>query len=348
MSQGKMIQSTRREQERERLRKLIAKRPKDDKDYPFTGVLLDDAIKACVAGFELISPLSNENLKPANYKLRIGDEYAVKGEIRRLSDEPGENQITIQPFDVAVIKTLETINMPRFLIARWNIRVQLAYQGLLWVGGPQVDAGYVGYLFCPIYNLSDKPVTLTYGDPIAVIDFVKTSHFNEGKSHDYPGLPERILFEDYNPQSLISGLVTHAKTKIDQFEPAIKSVEGRVDNFQGRVDNFVSLTLGVLAVLFAALAIFVTRPDTSPSWNPSMFLMSGLAIFLSMFAWLKSKQDGHKFGRVVQTIIVVLLLIGLGSQFYRLRNQGAEIQDLKRQMQELQANPSIHPESPPH
>jgi len=99
--------------------------------------------------FGLISPFSKEHLKPANYKLRIGDEYAIKGEIKQLSDKPGENQITIEPFDVAVIKTLETINMPRFLIARWNIRVQLAYEGLLWVGGPQVDAGYIGHHCCP-------------------------------------------------------------------------------------------------------------------------------------------------------------------------------------------------------
>ncbi|HEY6442272.1 MAG TPA: hypothetical protein VIY66_02915 [Candidatus Acidoferrales bacterium] len=336
------MEKTRREKERERLLKLISKRPKDDKDYEFSGILLNDAIKRCVDGFDLIRPFCESNLKPANYKLRIGDEYAVRGTIRRLSDTPGENQITIEPFEVAVIKTLETINMPRFLIARWNIRVQLAYQGLLWVGGPQVDAGYVGYLFCPIYNLSDRAVTLTYGDPIAVIDFVKTSQFNEGESQDYPDkLPERLLFEDYNPQNLISGLVTHAKAKIDQFEPALTSL-------QSRVDNFVSLTLGVLAVLFAALAIFVTRPDSSPSWNPSVFLISGLAIFLSMFAWLKSRPDGHDFGRAIQVIIVVLLLLGLGTQFYRLRDQRSEIQELKRQMQELRAVPGTHSALPPH
>jgi len=89
--------------------------------------------------------------------------------------------------------------MPRFLTARWNIQVSKAYKGLLWVEGPQVYAGYVGNLFCPIYNLSDKPVILRYGEPIAVIDFKKTTHFHEGVSQDYAKgrLPERILFQDY-------------------------------------------------------------------------------------------------------------------------------------------------------
>ncbi len=329
---------TRREEESERLRRLIAKRPADDKEYDFTGVLLDDAIRQCVDGFDLIRPFSATNLKPANYKLRVGDEYALRGQIKPLSDKSGENQIVIEPFEVAVIKTLETINMPQFLIARWNIRVQLAYKGLLWVGGPQVDAGYVGHLFCPIYNLSDKPVTLTYGESIAVIDFVKTSHFQEGRSQKYPGLPDRMLFEDYEPQNLVSGLVTQAKSKIDRFESSIQSV-------QGRVDNFVSLTLGVLAVLFAALAIFVTRPDTSPSWNPSLFLISVLAIFLSASAWLKSKSEGGGFGRVVQVVVVALLLVGLGLQFYRVRQLGGEIKDLQRQVEDLRSgttHPSFH------
>src|SRR5882762_3237574 len=133
MSLGKTVEKTRRDKEREKLEALIAKRPKNDSDYPFTGVLLSDAIEQCVQGFDLISPFSKEHLKPANYKLRIGDEYALKGEIKSLPDTAGQNEITIEPFDVAVIKTLEVLNMPRFLIARWNIRVQLAYEGLLWV-----------------------------------------------------------------------------------------------------------------------------------------------------------------------------------------------------------------------
>src|SRR5260370_13923666 len=256
MALGKTTEKTRREKEVETLLKLLAKRPKDDKDFSFTGVLLSDAIEQCVKAFDLISPFSKDHLKPANYKLRIGDEYAIKGQVKQLSDEPGKNQITIEPFDVAVLKTLETINVPRFLIARWNIRVQLAYEGLLWVGGPQVDAGYVGHLFCPIYNLSDKPVTFNYGDYIAVIDFVKTSSFNEGSSMDYPGLPDRLLFKDYNPEKLKSALPTRLVSELTAFKDRLEQLTGDVDKritaMQGRMDNFISITFGVVALLFAA------------------------------------------------------------------------------------------------
>jgi deoxycytidine triphosphate deaminase len=140
--------------------------------------LLSDEIKFYVEKCKLIDPFDEESLKPAAYELRVGYEYAMDGKIKKLSDATGENFVEIPPFQVVVIKTMERVNLPRFMIARWNIRVRKAYDGLLWVGGPQVDPGYVGYLSCPIYNLSDKAVKLELGDNIAVIDFVKTTPFS--------------------------------------------------------------------------------------------------------------------------------------------------------------------------
>ncbi len=107
--------------------------------------------------------------------------------------------------------------------------------------------------------------------------------------------------------------------------------------------SFVSLTLGVIAVLFAALAIFVVRPDSPATltWNPSLFLICALAIFLSSSAWLKSKTEGQSFGRAVQVVLFVLLLAGVASEFYRQHSQQAEIDSLKKQIQELKLSSPI-------
>jgi hypothetical protein len=215
--------------------------------------------------------------------------------------------------------------MPPFLIGRWNIQVSRAYQGLVWVGGPQVDAGYVGHLFCPIYNLSDKEVVLHRGESIAVIDFVKTTSYRDGQSKPYP-LPDRILFEDYRPEDLGSGLVTHANI---------------ITSLRNRLDNFVSLTFGVIAVLFAALTIFVAGPNSSPTWNFGLFMIGGLAIYLSMFAWLKTKPEGKYFGRTVQVIIVLLLMLGIGTEIFRRSRQQAEIKELEEQVKELKFKSSV-------
>jgi deoxycytidine triphosphate deaminase len=207
--------------------------PSETDPHPnVTGVLLSDEIIYYADNHNLIRPFNRDNLKPAGYELTIGDEYYSSGAFFELdASDPDKQTIRIPPFDVAVLKTTEIICMPRYMIARWNIRVKHAYSGLLWVGGPQVDAGYVGHLFCPIYNLSDKPVTLHVGDPIAVIDFIKTTHFDPAKPETelkrYPWPPKRLFLEDYGIDDLRSALFTTAGQKLAEFEEQIKNLESR-------------------------------------------------------------------------------------------------------------------------
>ncbi|TMA07904.1 MAG: hypothetical protein E6J89_15840 [Deltaproteobacteria bacterium] len=171
------------------------------------------------------------------------------GNTGKLFDEPGKNQVSIPPFQVLIIKTRERINLPRFLIARWNIRVRWAYQGLLWVGGPQVDPGWAGHLLCPLYNLSDKEVTLKFGEAIALMDFVTTTPFKEGESIKYPRPPSRTLFEDYNTE-LKSALYTEARKRIDE-------VDSKVNNFETRLNTSITIVLTVIAILVATLSLLV-------------------------------------------------------------------------------------------
>ena len=315
---------TRRERENKRLQELTKKRPKDEKEFQFTGVLLNDAIKKCCDSFDLITPLKEDNLKPANYKLRVGDEYATGGQIHSLSDDSDGSEIRIEPFEVAVIKTLETINMPRFLIGRWNIQVSKAYKGLLWVGGPQVDAGYVGHLFCPIYNLSDKAVILHYGDPIAVIDFEGTTAFHDGVSKEYKP-SDRVLIQDYEPENLQSALATQAKNTINAFGT-------RLESLSTRIDFFVTITFALLGILFAAGTLFVTEKDHPHWWDPSVFWICTIAIVLSCWALVRSRSTTVSTSRaalvILSVVILVLLSIGLTRQEY-LQNQ---IDDLRGQI----------------
>ena len=274
----------RKEREKERL-----------KNYPCleidpletAGVLLSDEIEYYVKEYKLIDPFNIDNLKPAAYKLTIGDEYAKGGNIKKLYDEPGKNEIRIPPFEVVVLKTEEIINLPRFLIARWNIEVKWAYEGLLWVGGPQVDPGWVGFLPCPIYNLSNKEVVLRSGETIAIIDFVKTTPFKKEACLEYSHPPERIIFDDYNPEKLKSALYTQAKERIDD-------IENNVNRFGSRLDTSVGIIFMAIAVLVAALAIFVSSGqgvhETLPWWTYLCVVFSIIALGISIFAYTKARS----------------------------------------------------------
>src|SRR5437016_14025482 len=83
----------RRDSEIERLRKLRDRQPKTEEEFTFQGVLLSDAIEQCVTSFGLITPFNKDNLKPASYKLTVGDQYAIGGKIEPLADRSEERRV---------------------------------------------------------------------------------------------------------------------------------------------------------------------------------------------------------------------------------------------------------------
>jgi deoxycytidine triphosphate deaminase len=270
----------RKEDESERLASYECPERDERADKP-CGVLLSDEIQRCVSAFRMIDPFTAKNLKPAGYELTVGDQYSLGGQVRQLAE--GE-KITIPPFQVVIIKIAETLNLPRFLIARWNIRVKWAYEGLLWVGGPQVDPGWVGPLSCPIYNLSDREVKIPRGEPVAVIDFVTTTPFHKGKSKEYEHRPpKRLLFEDYNTD-LKSALFTEAGQRIS-------TVENRIGSVETQVNTSISVAITILTILFAVLALFVSPPTGRiPWWLVATVVFSLVALVLSIYAFFKMRS----------------------------------------------------------
>ena len=297
---------TRREQEEELLKKCLC--PEQD-DLGTVGVLLSDEIEYYVEKYKMIDPFKHDNLKPASYELTVGNKYAIGGKNKTLSDKHGKNEIRIPPFEVVVIETKERINLPRFIIARWNIRVKWAYEGLLWVGGPQVDPGWESHLSCPLYNLSAKEVTLRLGEPIAIMDFVKTTPFKKGNSKEYRRPPKRVLFDDYKPEKLRSALYANAKKRVDD-------IEDKVNRFGSRLYTFIGFILLAITVLFTVLAIFVSSGQgvsvALPWWIYISVVFSSIAFFMSIFAYTtaKSKKDDVLLDDVL-TIVLVIVIIAL-------------------------------------
>lgn len=157
------------------------------------GVLLSDCIREYARLMGLIdtvdgSPL-NDHLEPASYTLRAGNRYYTDGMTHTLGE--GET-ITIPPNGLVYVRVMERLRLPYYLIARINLRVKQVYRGLLLGTGPQVDPGFEGFLSCPIHNLTDSPIVLRYGEPLATIDFEKTTPFTVAR----PYTSEQDLFDD--------------------------------------------------------------------------------------------------------------------------------------------------------
>ena len=280
------MSNDRREIELARLRNMRDLRV--DPHASKSGVLHSDEIVFYAKEAQLILPFKAENLKPAGYELTIGDEAMIGGE--RVCLEGVDSELRIPPFEVAVVKTAETINLPRFLIARWNIRVKWAYKGLLWVGGPQVDPGYVGHLFCPIYNLSNELVKLTKGEAIALMDFVKTteacnSESNGRATKEYERPPKRVVIEDYGVEGFRSASFSQGE-----------NIKKEISEVKGRVDLFTTFVFVILAILVTAISLpyftnQISKVDRNV-WDSLPFAFSSFAVLIALFG--KSGKLSHR------------------------------------------------------
>ncbi|NJF25484.1 dCTP deaminase [Thermococcus sp. Bubb.Bath] len=117
----------------------------------------------------LIEPFSKESLQPAGYDLRVGKEAHING---KLIDVEKEGKFIIPPKTHALVLTLERVKLPDDVMGDMKIRSSLAREGLLgsfaWV-----DPGWDGNLTLMLFNASNEPVELEYGERFVQIAFIR-------------------------------------------------------------------------------------------------------------------------------------------------------------------------------
>jgi hypothetical protein len=163
----------------------------------------------------------------------------------------------------------------------------------------------------------------------------------EKASNQYSRPPKRVLLEQYQATELKSALYTLATTKLVGYETELKriadSTESRARDIQLRIDSFVLITFSVIAVLFAAVTIFVAKSEQPSWWNPvPLFLISGTALFLSASAWIRTRHEQRVFGRSIQIIVLAVLLVMTGLLFKDIQPLRSQLNDMKKQVDQLQ------------
>jgi deoxycytidine triphosphate deaminase len=247
-------------------------------------VLLKNEIERyCQDPIKLITPFDPKYLKPAAYHLRLGKKCRVDGKDYELSEN--NRVLRIPQHSIAIVRTLEWLNIPGFLVARWNLRVKMVYKGLVWVGSLQVDSGYQGYLMCPLYNLSNKEQELVYEEPLFTIDFVKTTRFDETKGCKlWAPQPTRPVdnFDELDYQRLESAPASEFRKMKAEMDKSVNTVQ----QFQSRIDNFQAITFTVIGIIVAALAFvsvsqFTDMSIESPSqWQITTWIVVLLSILV--------------------------------------------------------------------
>ena len=136
-------------------------------------VLSDTEIKRCVEASQLISPFETGLLQGASYDMRLGKQYVKDGQSHSL--EHGRRSIELAPGEFALISTLEILKLPLNIVGRNGLMSPWARRGLVSIFSPQIDPGFEGVLFVPVFNAGDSPISITHEEPFCTVEFVLTT-----------------------------------------------------------------------------------------------------------------------------------------------------------------------------
>lgn len=174
----------------------------------------------------LYNSLDIKRFQPANYDLRLGNEFFVSREKhpKRLSET--DPYIVIEPGDFAILTTHEYIYVPDDLLGLISLRNSYKKYGLTNISGFHVDPGYYGKLMFSVYNAGPEKVLLKYKEPVFMIMYDK---LEEPVLKGY----EKEGFENITVD-LVSGLIGYSispirlKTRTDSLETRLRLIEGIV------------------------------------------------------------------------------------------------------------------------
>lgn len=232
----------------------------DDPNLADKGILLSNQIhELCEQGLLIADGFyRKENLRPASYTLTIGDDYIdSEGKVCRLSED--EDSFVFEKNSIVFVSIREKLDLPYYIIARFNLRVNWVYDGILLGTGPQVDPGYFGFLSCPLYNLTNSDITIRREQPFATIDFEKTTTLLAGQpleqKKDSIGKARDKGFETIKGQTYsfykTSPLVPLQLTKSHKMVSSLLELREEVRTWRrlgiGSAIAFFGLTLSLLA-----------------------------------------------------------------------------------------------------
>lgn len=234
-------------------------------------ILGSEAIKARLNNGEIFREGTWEvgNVKEASYALRIamdgliidgkpyaqGEAYPTKG-----------NFLQIEPGKVAILSTLEQLDMPNDLVGRLGIRLDFAALGLTGFMGIQVDPYYGrNYdnerLFIRAANLGNETVRLSEGDAVFNIEFSEVKDATEpvpSKQRTW----DRVLSLTKSQREPSWTYVTRVQSDINK----------EVDNIRDYLQPIVLFGIFLLAVTLLGVVVLLilgvrdTPTVQIPSW----------------------------------------------------------------------------------
>jgi deoxycytidine triphosphate deaminase len=244
----------------------------------------------------------SRSLKPASCAIPIGgltvwweDAGQDKAPIERSIDLGQDGDEVVVKENSIVYVTLEPLfRLPDYIAARFNLKIQSVYRGLLVGTGPLVDPGFVGRLSVPLHNLTSNPYTYRYGDPLVWMEFTKLSPLDEWRRSRLRRTPRRGVgayvefpirkrsnrtVRDYLRHAHEGPIVSSIPVVVGRAQKAAEAARKSAGRFLG-----VSLIAG-LGVLIAVAGIVIA------SWQLVKSIDSDVSDVRNQVTQLRSQQS---------------------------------------------------------
>ena len=126
----------------------------------------------------MLYPFYKENLKPASYSINfLGNCIYWDKDVKREVNVQKGDKFLIRSDSIAFVTLEPQFQLPYYIAARFNFKIDHIYKGLLLGTGPLVDPGFVGKLSVPIHNLTTNDYELRGGEPLIWMEFTKISRY---------------------------------------------------------------------------------------------------------------------------------------------------------------------------
>jgi deoxycytidine triphosphate deaminase len=283
---------------------------------------IDDYVRATA----MVFPYRSAERKTASYPLRVGNEIAYWDPdapedlpIRTLADGAA---IRIPSNSLVYVRTRELFQLPNYIAVRFNLHIDLVHKGLLLGTGPLVDPGFSGKLMVPLHNLTSNTYVLQVGEDFIWAEFTKTSLIRRWKGRD-PGRPLRtgvpVPFEPRKQNKTLADYIDDARRGHRKLQPGLSH-----RTLQNAVPEKIRQTYDLAENAERSAAAAKRRLS---ALQATISGLGFLALLGAAYALESTLQSTWASQQATQGLV--------DTTNERVRDQGARVKELEREVREL-------------
>ena len=225
-------------------------------------------------------------VKEASYALRAApDGLILDGKPFRPNEQRIEGNIVVEPGKIAVLSTVERLNMPGDLVGKIGVRHKYASQGLIGLMGIQVDP-YYGQnqdderLYIRVANVGSDNVRIPVSDEIFTFEIHSVLGYVPPRPE--PRIPMWLRLQETLAQHTFSSdsNITQVNTDLMQLKSDVKSIR---DYLQPLV--MFGIFLIAITILGVSLAIIVNGSDIPETYVPMWVRNWGWKVLLGTISF---------------------------------------------------------------